>query len=84
MEFTVFNTVINTDTLILMGIIFFLGLTLGWFCRKGRVFWIIIGLAIFIPILEIIMIVDVWFMTVPFVLGFLVHTAKPLYMRLSQ
>ena len=84
MEFTLFNTVINTDTLIFMGIIFFLGLTFGWLCRKGRVFWIIVGLVIFIPILEIIMIVDVWFMTVPFVLGFLVHTGKPLYMRLSQ
>ena len=74
----------NNETYVFMGIIFFLGLTLGWFCRKGNVLMILIGIFLFAPFLDFIIAANVWFMTVPFVLGFLVHTAKPLYRKLRS
>ena len=67
---------------VIFGVFFFLGLTMGWFCRKGSLFWIFVSIFIFAPLLEFIMQVDVWIFTVPFVLGFLVHTAKPLWRKL--
>jgi len=84
MEFTLFSTHFTSDLLVFMGLIFFVGFTLGWFCRKGSIIWSFIGLMICIPVIEILMTVDVWFLTIPFVLGFLVHTGKPLYRRLTQ
>lgn len=74
----------GTDFLVFTGIIFFLGLTFGWICRKGNAFMIIMGLMFFGPIMLFIMGANLWGVTVPFILGFLVHTGKPLYMRLSK
>lgn len=82
-DFNIFGIHINTEFVIFTGVIFFLGLTLGWFCRKGRVLMIFIGLMIFAPFLDFMIAADVWYITVPFVLGFLVHTAKPIYLRFT-
>ena len=72
----------NTESKIFFFIIFFLGLTFGWFFRKGNIFWMIVATLVFAPLLEIIMKIDDWFFTLPFVLGFLVHTAKPIYRKI--
>lgn len=74
----------NTESYVFLGIVFFLGLVLGWFCRKGNIIMMFIGIAIFAPLLDFIMAANVWFLTVPFVLGFLVHTAKPLYKKFTS
>ena len=72
------------EEIIFFGIIFFLGLTLGWFCRKLNPFITIIALFIFAPILNILAVIDHWFFTLPFVLGVLVHTAKPIYNKITK
>jgi hypothetical protein len=69
---------------VIFGVMFFLGLTLGWFFRKGSIFWIFVAMLIFAPLLDFLIRADVWIFTVPYVLGFLVHTAKPLWRRLSR
>ena len=75
---------IHKEEIIFFGSVFFLGLTFGWFCRKFNPIMIIIGLCIFAPILDFLMAVDHWILTTPFVLGFLVHTAKPIYNKLIK
>ena len=62
----------------LMFIVFFVGLTGGWFVRKGTVFGFIMFFIIVVPVGQIVMIIDIWLLTVPFILGVLIHTFKPL------
>jgi len=62
----------------LMFIVFFIGLTAGWFVRKGTVFGFIIFFIIVVPVGRIVMVIDIWLLTVPFILGVLIHTFKPL------
>lgn len=69
---------------VIFGIMFFLGLTLGWFFRKGSIIMIFIGMMIFAPFLDALIRADNWIYTVPYVLGFLIHTAKPLWRRLTR
>jgi len=65
----------NVEGWVITGVVFFLGLTLGWFC-KFNLFVTIIGVLIFIPVLDILLKVDHYFFNIPFILGFLVHTHK--------
>jgi len=62
-------------------IIFFCGLCFGWLCKKGNIILMVIGLSIFLPIIVVIMQADIRFLTIPFVCGFLIHTAKPIYKK---
>jgi hypothetical protein len=57
------------------GVVFFLGLTLGWFC-KFNTFWAVVGVIIFLPIINVLLQADHYFLNIPFILGFLVHTHK--------
>lgn len=84
MEFELFGLVINDLALVVIGIFFFLGLTFGWLCRTGNWVLIVLAILVFSSALDWMMAVDAWFITAPFILGFLVHTAKPLYLRLTQ
>lgn len=61
---------------------FFMGLCFGWFFKRFNVFLIIIGLVIFYPILELLELANHWAVTLPFLLGFLVHTYKPLMQKI--
>jgi len=63
----------QTESWVITGVVFFLGLTLGWFC-KFNLFVTVIGVLIFIPVLDILLKVDHFFFNIPFILGFLVHT----------
>jgi len=83
-EFVIFGTTINNDLLVFMGLFFFFGLLLGWFCRKGSLFWIFVGLMICSPIVGLVMDLNLWFVTTPFILGFLIHTGKPLLRKVTQ
>jgi len=65
-------------------VVFFLGLTLGWFFRKGSIIMIFIGMWIFAPLIDFIIRADVWIFTVPYILGFLVHTGKPLWRKFTS
>jgi len=60
---------------IFTGVVFFLGLTLGWFC-KHNTFWAIVGVILFLPVFNVLLAVDHYFLNIPFILGFLVHTHK--------
>lgn len=78
----------NTESMVFLAVIFFLGLTLGWFFRGPFTMWrtllAFIAVGVFAPFLEIMIAVDSPYMTVPFVLGFLVHTWKPIYMKFKE
>jgi len=69
---------------VIFAVMFFLGLTLGWFFRKGSIIMIFIGMWIFAPLLDFIIRADVWIFTVPYILGFLVHTGKPLWRKFTS
>lgn len=62
----------------LIFIVFFVGLTGGWFVRKGSVFGFIMFFIIVVPVGTIVMAIDTVLLTVPFILGVLIHTFKPL------
>ncbi len=65
----------QTEAWVITGLVFFLGLTLGWFC-KFNIYAAILGVLIFIPVLNLLVTVDHWFFNIPFIAGFLVHTHK--------
>lgn len=78
----------NTESFVFMGIIFFLGLSFGW-CFKSpfsiwRIVLALVGLSVVGPVLDFMILADSIYMTGPFLLGFLVHTAKPIYLRLRN
>lgn len=74
----------NKETFFFFLVIWFLGLTFGWFCRKGRFIGCMVALLLFSPLLDLIIAINVWPITLAFVAGFLVHTAKPLYVKLTS
>ena len=51
---------------------------MSWFVRKGSIFGFIMFFIIAVPFGQVVMLVDVWFLTLPFVIGVLIHTLKPL------
>jgi len=73
----------ETSEWVFTGFIFFLGLTLGWFCKFNAV-TIVAGLLIFIPVINFIIQVDHFFFSLPFVAGFLVHTHKKILMLVTS
>jgi hypothetical protein len=62
----------------LMFIVFFIGLTGGWLVRKGSIFGFIMFFILIVPVAQIVIVIDIWLLTIPFVLGVLIHTFKPL------
>lgn len=66
---------------LILSCFFLTGLYIGWSLVKRRYILLIIGLIILAPLIEFTMRADYWLFTVPMVLGFLVHTAKPIYDR---
>jgi hypothetical protein len=74
----------DTDNKIFFFVIFFIGLTFGWFFRKGSIFWIIVAIVIFLPVIKFIMQINHWTFTLPFCLGFLVHGWKPIYKKFKE
>ena len=72
----------NEGILLVCAIFFFIGLTVGWFCKSGNVLIIIIVLLVCESLLRFMVQADQWFITIPFVIGFLVHTGKSLKRRL--
>lgn len=73
------NQVEGTILFLILSSFFLTGLFIGWAWVKERYILLIIGLFLLAPILEITMYLDHWLFTGLVVLGFLVHTAKPLY-----
>ncbi len=75
----------NTESIVFLSVVFFLGLTLGWFFRGPFTIWrtllAVIALGVFSPFLEIMIAIDSRYLTAPFLLGFLVHTWKPIYAK---
>ena len=69
--------------LIFAGVFLFLGIAFGWFFRKGRIILGILAILIFLPLLQFMMAQDHWLMTIPFLLGMLVHLGKPIYRAIT-
>jgi hypothetical protein len=76
--YEVFGHTFDNSFFGLMFIVFFVGLTGGWFVRKGTVFGFVLFFFLIVPFAQFIMMIDLWLLTVPFILGVLVHTFKPL------
>jgi len=68
---------------VITGIVFFLGLTLGWFC-KFNIYISILGVLIFLPVLNVLVSVDHLFFNLPFIAGFLVHTHKKIIALITR
>jgi len=68
---------------VLTGVVFFLGLTLGWFC-KFNIYVTIIGVLLFIPVLNFLVTADHLFFNLPFIAGFLVHTHKKIMTTITR
>ncbi len=69
-----------TEEIIILGIIWFIGLTIGWCYRKSIILGIICT-GVMAPILDLMIAIDFWLITLFFFLGVLTHTWKPLYNR---
>jgi hypothetical protein len=80
--YDLFGVQFDNSVLGLMGVIFFIGLTAGWFVRKASILGFIAFFILIVPVATIIMAIDTWNFTLPFVLGFLIHTYKPLKEKL--
>jgi hypothetical protein len=66
------------------GFFWFIGLTLGWFCKTGSIFKIILGgCLLYVPLL-LISLVDFWWINFAFIFGFMVHTVRPLYRKVAN
>ena len=72
----------NTETVIFMFGVFWLGMVFGWLCKGswsgfrnifGRLFWLFVLLSITAPFLDFMIVADSVYMTVPFILGVLVQ-----------
>jgi hypothetical protein len=62
---------------------FLTGLFLGWALTKRRYILLLIGFAFLTPIIDFTIRADYWLFTVPLVVGFLVHTARPIYYKVQ-
>lgn len=74
----------SSTGIVVLIIFWFVGLTIGWFFRNGIS---LIGIAVLIFLSPAIMIVsdmNWWPFTLSFVLGLLIHTWKPLYLKVKQ
>lgn len=71
----------SNDEWFYLGIVWFLGLTLGW-CFRKHLIWGLICICMIAPVIQIIIVIDMWAVTGAFVFGVLIHTWKPLYERL--
>jgi hypothetical protein len=67
-----------------LAVVCFLGLFLGWFFRNGITVWAVIALILFAPIFGIMMDLDLLLVTGAFILGFLIHTWKPIYRKIQK
>ena len=74
----------NTETMVLLGVMTFLGLSFGWFLKNMNPFMILIGFLIFGSVLDFLIAVDHWLFTAPFMFGFFLQVAKPLYIKMSS
>ena len=74
----------NTEYMVFLGVVCFIGLFFGWFFRNGITFWAVIAIGVFSPILVIISNINFWPITLAFIAGFLVHTWKPIYRKLQE
>jgi len=67
-----------------LAIVAFLGLFLGWFFRNGITVWAVIAVVLFAPIFGIMMDLDMLPVTGAFIVGFLIHTWKPIYRKIQE
>lgn len=74
----------NTEGTFFFVIITFLGALLGWLFSKCKISWMVIALFAFAPIIDLLISVDHWTLTLPFVLGFLGVNARSLYKRVFE
>lgn len=76
---------LRPSQLIIFAVVLFIGICFGWFLKKRGpvvfIFFALVGIMIFEPVLKILEQVDHWFLTVPFILGALIH---PVASRLKQ
>ncbi len=81
--YELFGTQFDSSWFLLMGFVAFVGLSCGWLVIKSSIIGLIIAFLLFGPIIAIVVGADTWTLTLPFLLGFSIHTAKPLYRKLT-
>lgn len=74
----------NTDYIVFLSVICFIGLFFGWFFRNGITLWTILAICFFSPVVVIISDMNLLPVTLAFTGGFLVHTWKPLYRKWQE
>ena len=73
----------NTETLVFLGIFWFVGLFIGWFFRNGISVVGVIVLFFVFPVFTFLADLDWWPLTASFVFGLLIHTWQPLYRKIQ-
>jgi len=74
----------NADVLVPLGIVWFIGMTIGWFFRNGISLLGIIVLFTTAPIFALIADIDSFWPTTVFIAGLLTHTYKPLLRKIKS
>lgn len=73
----------TTIALLILSVFFVTGLFIGWALVKKRYILLVIGLIILAPVIETTIFLDHPAFTLPVVIGFLIHTAKPIYQGIT-
>ena len=77
------NQVEGIMLFLLLSCFFLTGLFLGWALVKRRYILLFIGFVLLAPVIDFTIQADYWLFTAPLIVGFLVHTAKPIYYKVQ-
>lgn len=74
----------NHPAIVFYGVMIFAGMFFGWFFKKLNPLMVLIAFLIFGEFLDFLIKIDHPIFTLPFIFGFLLQTAKPIYEKLSK
>ena len=83
-NFDLFGVHINTETCFLMFFFGLAGMFLGWFFKKFNPSMMILGIVVFAKIIAFVSLANHWVVTAPFVIGFLIHTYRPIMEKIGR
>ena len=83
-DFYLFGNHFNTETIVLMCVVWFIGLCVGWCFKRFNPFMIILCFFVFGQLITFILTINVWILNIPFFLGFMIHTYKPIFNKINQ
>ena len=74
----------NNAEIIFFGVMVFAGIFFGWFFKTLNPFKILIGFILFGSFLDLLIKIDHWMFTLPFIVGFLFQCGKPILEKIRS